>query len=153
MTTLLRRSGRVVARGLELLLGLVGGLLWAFVASLVLVYLYRIDWLAGLTMAVAIGACCGGFGLAGVLWRRRFALYVLPLLEVVFSDESATAGWKASGREVIVAVAILVALVSLTLGAVLISSLAVAVGVVAAIVYASLTPGVAKKAEDANNRQ
>lgn len=141
MPTLLRRSGRVIARGLGLVLGLLGGLAWATCLSLLCVGLYRLGWLPLTTMAMLIGICLGCFGVAGLAWSKRFMSYALPVLELVFTDESATDG-KATVREVVVVVALAVAVVALALGAVFKSALAIGGGALAFGVYALLAPGI-----------
>ena len=147
MPTLLRRSGRVLARGLGLAFGVLGALAWAACGSFFIVFCYRSAWISLPTMMVLIGLSVGFFTLAGLLWSRRFTCYAVPLLEVVFSDENNTAGTKVSMHEVIVAVALVVALIALALGAALKSTAAVCVGVIAFIIYASLAPRAFEKAK------
>ena len=140
MKAKLRRIGRLLGRTLDLVLGVLGGVVWAFVGCIVALHLY-----AGLRYSPAylLAVClflpvC--FGLCGLLKPTYFSLFSGPVLSLFLGDgpQDDDKRWV----EFFTPFALFAALLSLIVGMLFQIHTATGFGVALFIAYAVLAPRV-----------
>jgi hypothetical protein len=142
MRSFFKLAGKVIGRTMELLLGALGGAVWAAFTSLSLVYLARSGhfsvWLAVLLAVFAFVVLVP----LGLLKPRVFMCYSVPALLVFLGGDGAADGVDMPVRPGLAIIAGFVALVALGVSAVAVSGVAFCVGLAALPAYWHLGRGI-----------
>ena len=140
MKAKLRRIGRLVGRTLDLVLGFLGGLVWAFAGCIVALHLYaalRYSSVFLLAICLLLPVC---FAVCGLLRPTYFSLFSGPVVSV-FSGDGAQDDDK-SWVEFFTPFVLFASLMSLIIGMLLQIHTATAFGIALFIGYAVVAPRV-----------
>jgi hypothetical protein len=120
MSNLFKNSTKTISRALELLLGGLGGVLWAFSLSLGLLFLFRADYMAGSLAALCSFLAFAGFLAWGLIRARVFMCYAIPLAMLLVAGDSPALNEVIPKRPVFSILLLFVGLIALCLAAIVV---------------------------------
>lgn len=132
-----------MGRAVELLLGAMGGMLWATVFSLGLIYLYRAGYMAGWPAAILAVSAFVVFVVWGLIRARLFMCYVVPLAMLFLAGDSPATNEVMPKRLVLSILLLFLGMITLCLAAALVEMATFVIGVCAFACFGAIARRIA----------